>query len=65
MSPGPSLVLVLPFEGRPRVYVDALTEGELRRLADWLAAAERPLAQRVLEALQEARAALAGEEEAA
>jgi hypothetical protein len=57
-------VLVLPFEGRPLVYVDALTEGELRRLSDWIAAAERPLAERVLEALRAARAALAGEEEA-
>jgi hypothetical protein len=64
MSPGPSLVLVLPFEGRPQVYVDAMSDGEALRLADWITSAERPLAQRVLEALQEARAALAGEEEA-
>jgi hypothetical protein len=63
MTP-PALIVRLELESRPRVFVDALNEGEARRLADWLAAAERPLAERVLEALRQARAALAGEEAA-
>jgi hypothetical protein len=63
MTP-PALIVRLELESRPRVFVDALNEGEARRLADWIASAERVLAERVLEALQEARAVLAGEEAA-
>ncbi len=34
----PSVVILLPLEGRPRVLVDALREHDEQRLADWLAA---------------------------
>jgi hypothetical protein len=30
------VTIVLPFEDRPRVFMDAVTEGEAERLADWL-----------------------------
>lgn len=44
MSP-PSLLIVLPMEGRPRVLTDALTEGEEDRLLAWI---ERHTAYREL-----------------
>jgi hypothetical protein len=34
----PSIVIRLPLEAPPRVYMDALREGEELRLRDWLAA---------------------------
>jgi hypothetical protein len=36
----PSLILVVPLEGRPRVVVDALCEAEELRLNDWVRANE-------------------------
>jgi hypothetical protein len=30
------LVILLPFEDRPRVFLDALTEHEAERLSDWI-----------------------------
>jgi hypothetical protein len=38
MSGAPSLHVVIEFEGKPRLYLDALTEGEEQRLVDWLTA---------------------------
>lgn len=35
----PSLHVVVPLEGSPRLYLDVLNEGEEQRLLDWLMAA--------------------------
>lgn len=42
-----SLHVIVPFEGRPIVYADALSEGEALRLQDWLRAS--PEARELLE----------------
>ena len=47
MSGAPSLHVVVELEGRPRLYLDALTEGEEQRLGDWLTAT--PEARELLE----------------
>jgi hypothetical protein len=56
----PALIIRVPFEGAPVVYVDAVDEGEERRLVDWLAVA-RPdygeFAARAMELAEKARAA--------
>lgn len=55
----PALVIRLALEAAPRVYVEALHEGEHARLVDWIAA--RPalgeLVARALELEDERRAA--------
>jgi hypothetical protein len=33
----PSLIIIVPLEGRPIVYADVLNEAEELRLRDWLA----------------------------
>jgi hypothetical protein len=43
----PSLHVVVPLEGSPRLYLDVLNEGEEDRLRDWLTAA--PEARELLE----------------
>jgi hypothetical protein len=32
----PCLLIVLPFEGAPRIYSDAQTDAESNRLCDWI-----------------------------
>jgi len=32
----PTLTIVLPLEGRPRVHEEAMHEGDSRRLEDWI-----------------------------
>ena len=38
MPIGPSSLIVLPFEGPPRVVMDALNDSEGARLVDWVEA---------------------------
>jgi hypothetical protein len=44
MAGGPSLHIVVVFEGAPKLYADMLTEGEYLRMRDWLAGKEELLA---------------------
>jgi hypothetical protein len=50
---GPAVVIRIPLESRPSVRVDAMSEGEVNRLEDWLRA--HPELIRLIEAAIELR----------
>lgn len=59
MSGPPAVTIYLPFEGGLRLWVDALTDSEERRLWDWIGSRDDLLAlvARALEIADEAKAA--------
>ncbi len=59
MSGPPTLTILLPLEGAPRLWVDSMTEEETRRLWDWINAQDElaELVARALELAEEAKAA--------
>jgi hypothetical protein len=59
MSGPPSLTILLPFEGAPRIWVDALTDAEAAHLWHWIDSRSDlvELVARALEIAEEARAA--------
>jgi hypothetical protein len=59
MSGPPAVTILLPLEGAPRLWVDALNDSEERRLWDWVGSRDDLLAlvARALELAEETTAA--------
>ncbi len=59
MSGTPALTILLPLEGAARLWLDAMTDAEERRLWDWIVAHDdlAALVVRALELAEGARAA--------
>ena len=59
VSGPPTLSIVLPLEGAPRVWIDSITASEERRLGEWIGSRDDLLALvgRALEIAEEPKAA--------